>query len=172
MIVNRTYKIILFLLCSLCFSVCHAQYSFKGTLNPVVTVQSVLNFDITNAVSSTVNFTSTSQFSDGIFIPKFASVQIKSNMPWAFSVATATPLFIPSGPYSSPNMPSQVLGLRLSTQSQYQQLTTTSKTLTTGSRGNGSVTGNTFDLSLSADPKYEYGPGIYTITINYTLTAQ
>jgi hypothetical protein len=172
MIVNRTYKIVLFLVCSLCFGICHAQYSFKGVLNPVVTVQTVLNIELTNNVSSTVNFTSTSQFSDGVSIPNFATVQIKSNMPWAFGVSTATPYFSASGSYSTPNMPSQVLGMRLSTQTQYQQLTTTSKTLTTGNRGNSSVAGNTFNLSLFADPKYEYGPGIYSITINYILTAQ
>jgi hypothetical protein len=172
MTVNRTYKIVLFLICSLCSGLCYAQYSFQGVLTPVVTVQTVLNIDLTNNVASTVNFTSTSQFSDGISIPNFATVQIKSNVTWAFNVSTTTPYFSASGSYATPNMPAQVLSMRSGNQAQYQQLTATSKTLTQGNRGSASVPGNTFDISLLADPKYEYGPGIYSITINYTLTAQ
>lgn len=172
MISKDIYKILFLILSSLCYSVCYAQnYSFQGVVYPTVTVRKVLNFTITSNASSAINFTSSSDFSDGISIPNFATVKIKSNVAWAFGVSTTTPFFSASGPYASTDMPSQVLAMRLSTQTQHQPLTTTSKILTTGTRGDDQAAGNFFNLSLHADPKYDYGPGIYSVTINYTLTA-
>lgn len=168
-----TYKLLLLLACSLCFSICHAQnYSFQGVLTPTVTVQTVMNIEVISNASNTVNFSSTANYSNGISIADFATVKIKSNALWAFGASTTTPFFSASGAFSSPNMPSHVLAMSLSTLTQNQPLTTTSKTLTTGGRGNISTPGNTFNLNLYASPGYDYGPGIYSITINYTLTAQ
>jgi hypothetical protein len=172
MIVNKTYKVVLFLVCGLCFGICHAQYSFKGTITPLVTVQTVLSLELTHNVSGTMDFNSTPQYSDGISIPNFITVKIKSNKTWAFGVATTTANFNASGLYSSPNMPSQVLSMRQSSQTQDHSLSTTTKIIATGGAGNAAKSGNTFDVNMKANPKYDYGPGIYTITINYTLTAQ
>lgn len=169
---KEIYKILFLVISSLCYCFCFAQaYSFQGVVHPTVTVRKVINLTITSNASSAINFNSSSNFSDGISIPNFATVKIKSNVAWAFGVSTTTPFFSASGPYASTDMPAQVLGMRLGSQTQYQSLTTTSKILASGSRGDEQAAGNSFNLSLHADPKYDYGPGIYTITINYTLTA-
>jgi hypothetical protein len=68
-------------------------------------------------------------------------------------------------------MPASVLSLHVPGQSA-KALSTTNQTLTTGTRGTAAVTGNTFSLNLTATPGFSYGPGSYTIIINYTLTAQ
>jgi hypothetical protein len=166
---NRTYrKLIFFIAGWLWLGNCHAQ-NIKDVF---VTVQTVLNFELVKNVSSTVNFNASPQFSEGISIPNFVTVKIKSNRTWAFGVSTTTANFSASGMYSSPNMPSQVLSMRQSSQTQNQPLSTTTKIIATGVAGNTAKPGNTFDISMKANPGYEYGPGIYTITINYTLTAQ
>ena len=65
-----------------------------------------------------------------------------------------------------------MIGVVKSGQSPYLQLTTTDQVLATGNRGNTSSAGNSFNMDLKANPGYNYGPGIYTLSIVYTLTAQ
>jgi hypothetical protein len=44
--------------------------------------------------------------------------------------------------------------------------------LKSGAIGNTSVSGNTFNMNLKATPGFTTGPGSYSITLVYTLTAQ
>ncbi len=69
-------------------------------------------------------------------------------------------------------MPASVLGVVKSGLSSYVQLSSTDQVLATGNRGNASTTGNSFNMDLKATPGYNYGPGIYSLAIVYTLTAQ
>ena len=147
------------------------QYSFNGTINPTVSIQPVMAFTLTNNASPTLNFTNT-QYSTGYTIPNFNSFAIKSNQPWKLSVSAATANFSASGTYASSNMPASVLGVVKSGQTPYVQLTTTDQTIATGNRGNSSTSGNSFNMDFKANPGYNYGPGIYTLSIVYTLTAQ
>jgi hypothetical protein len=44
--------------------------------------------------------------------------------------------------------------------------------LKSGAIGNNSVSGNTFNMNLKATPGFTTGPGTYTLSLVYTLTAQ
>ncbi|WP_207515654.1 hypothetical protein [Longitalea luteola] len=145
--------------------------SFNGTINPVISIQSVMAVSITNNASSTINFTN-AQYASGYTISNFNTFNIKSNQPWRLSVSAATPNFSASGSYASNNMPASVIGVVKSGQSPFKQLSSTDQVLATGNRGNAGISGNSFNMDLMANPGYAYGPGIYTLTIVYTLSAQ
>jgi hypothetical protein len=68
-------------------------------------------------------------------------------------------------------MPASVIGVAKSGQS-FVKLTTTPQLLASGNRGNTAKPGNSFTMDFQANPGYNYGPGIYTLTLLYTLTAQ
>jgi len=113
-----------------------------------------------------------SAYSSGYTVNNFNTVAIKSTAAWSLSVASATPYFSASGVSASSNMPASVIGLVKSGQSPTIQLSTTPQLLASGNRGNASQSGNTFMMNLTATPGYNYGAGIYSLTIAYTLTAQ
>jgi hypothetical protein len=145
--------------------------SFNGTINPVVSIQSVMAVSITNNASPTINFTN-AQYATGYTISNFNTFNIKSNQPWRLSVSSATPNFSASGTYASNNMPASVIGVVKSGQSPFMPLSSTDQVMATGNRGTAGTTGNSFNMDLTANPGYNYGPGIYTLTIVYTLSAQ
>jgi len=165
---SALYTAIMLFFCSLQLK---AQYSFTGSLTASVSIQPVMAFSLTANASTAITL-SNSAYSNGYTIPNFNTVMIKSNMPWSLSVSAATPYFSASGSYASSNMPASVIGLTKSGQSPSVQLTATPQLLASGGRGNTSQTGNTFNMDFSAAPGYNYGPGIYSLTISYTLTAQ
>jgi len=136
-----------------------------------VSIQSVLALSVTNNASPAITFTN-SQYTNGYTVSNFNSFTVKSNQPWTLSVSAGTANFSASGTYASSNMPASVIGIVKSGQSPYLQLTTTGQVLATGNRGNTSTTGNSFNMDFKANPGYNYGPGIYTLSIVYTLTAQ
>jgi len=148
-----------------------AQYSFNGTISSAISIQSVMEFTITNNASPAITFTG-AQYGSGYAISNFNSFNIKSNQLWKLGVSAATPNFSASGTYSSANMPASVIGVVKSEQSSYIQLSSTDQVLATGNRGNTSVSGNSFNMDLKATPGYNYGPGIYNLSIVYTLTVQ
>lgn len=145
--------------------------SFSASNNETVSVGSVFVFSKADNTSNNVNFTTVSQIADGILINNLSTFSVKSNVPWVFSTSSATPNFTGSGTYASSNMPASVLSLVVPGQTS-RTLSTSNQTLTTGTRGNTSIPGNTFSIDLTATPGFSYGPGSYSITINYTLTAQ
>ena len=147
------------------------QPSFNGTISPAISIQSVMALSITNNASPALTFTNT-QYSNGYTISNFNTFDIKSNQPWKLSVSAATASFSASGTNASSDMPASVIGVVKSGQSPYVQLTTTDQVLATGNRGNTSTAGNSFNMDFNANPGYNYGPGIYSLTIVYTLTAQ
>ncbi|HEX6427289.1 MAG TPA: hypothetical protein VF008_06365 [Niastella sp.] len=147
------------------------QPSFNGTISSAVSIQSVMEFTITNNASPALTF-SNAQYGTGYTISNFNSFNIKSNQLWRLGVSAATPNFSASGTYASTNMPASVIGVVKSGQSPYIQLSSTDQAFATGNRGNASISGNSFNMDLKATPGYNYGPGIYTLSIVYTLTPQ
>jgi hypothetical protein len=163
----------LYMLSLLCFVSIKGmgQFSFNGSINSAVSIQSVMALSITNNASPAITFTNT-QYGNGYTISNFNTFDIKSNLPWKLSVSAATPNFSASGTYASSNMPASVVGVVKSGQSPFIQLSSTDQVLATGNRGNTSSLGNSFNMDFTANPGYNYGPGIYSLTIVYTLTAQ
>jgi hypothetical protein len=158
------------MLLSLLAKVSYAQ-SFSGTSTGTASIGSVYTFSKLDNTSNNINFNTVSQIADGIPIQNFSTFSIKSNVPWVFSTSSATANFVGIGLYASTNMPASVLSLVVPGQTS-RALSTTNQTLTTGTRGNTSTSGNTFSIDLTAAPGFSYGPGSYSIVINYTLTAQ
>jgi hypothetical protein len=147
-----------------------AQYSFNGNITSSVNIQNVMVLSVTSNAATVVTLNNT-QYSNGYTMANFNTFNIKSNVPWRLSVASATPYFSASGTYASTNMPASVIGVAKSGQP-FVKLTTTPQLLASGNRGNSAKTGNSFNMDFQATPGYNYGPGIYTITLLYTLTAQ
>lgn len=125
---------------------------------------------VTSNSSPVITFNN-SQYSNGYTVSGFNTFNIKSNVPWRLSVASATPYFGASGTGASSNMPASVISVAKSGQS-FVSLTTTPQTLATGNRGSAAKPGNSFNMDFQANPGYNFGPGIYTLTLLYTLTAQ
>jgi hypothetical protein len=144
--------------------------SFSATNMRTASIGSVYVFTKVDNTSNNLNFTTVAQIADAISITNFSTFSVKSNVPWVFSASSATANFLGVGVYASLNMPASVLSLVVPGQTS-RALSTTNQTLTTGTRGNSSVTGNTFSLDLTAAPGFSYGPGSYSIEIKYTLTA-
>lgn len=148
-----------------------AQYSYSDEIVATVTIQSSLSLSITNnsGTSFTIN---NSTASTGYSVSNFNTVAVKSNTNWSLYVSAATPYFSASGSNSSSNMPASVITIGKTGQSTGISLSTTPQLLASGNRGLPSISGNTFNLSFLANPGYNYGPGIYNLTISYTLTPQ
>jgi hypothetical protein len=147
------------------------QYAFSGTVSSAVSIQPVMAFTVTNNTAPAITFTN-AQYSTGYTVSNMNTFSIKSNQPWQINVSAATANFSASGTYASASMPASVIGVVKSGQSPYVRLSSTDQVLATGNRGNAATSGNTFNMDLNANPGYNYGPGIYTITVVYTLTVQ
>jgi hypothetical protein len=148
-----------------------AQYSFNGVITQNVSVPALLEVSVIPNTSYNITFGSIDQFLNGVIIPNMNTFHIKSNMPWKLSVNSTTPFFTANGVYASSNMPSTLLKIGLEGNNTPLSLSTTPQTLKNGTRGNYTALGNIFSMYLQANPSFDYGPGQYTITINYTLTA-
>ena len=130
-----------------------------------------MSITITN-LSGTVTFADANDYSSGQSINDYASIAIKSNVNWAVSFSAQSAYFTPMSSGASYNMPSSILSLRRDGTSTFNTLTTSSKSLKTGNRGDASKYGNTFKVDMKFDPGFGYAGGVYNIGILYTLTQQ
>lgn len=166
---RSTIHICLLLIAGCIFNNCQGQYSFNSTINATVTIPAVLSWNINYNNTSAINFANASQYVNGITLPDYTTIQVKGNTLWMVNVASATPYFSASGTGASANMPASILGFSVDNIPTTYWLSAAAQKIKTGGP---SATGTTFDLNLTAAPGYNYGPGIYSIVINYTLTAQ
>lgn len=143
--------------------------SFHGTLNSSMNITGVLHLSLTNNSSTNINLNA-GTLSSGYIQNGFSSIKVKSNEPWMLTVQAGSNYFSASGTYASPDMPASVL--TLSSPQKQVILSSTAQTLAEGNRGNTGIPGNSFNLNLKADPGYNYGPGIYSINLVYTLTSR
>lgn len=151
---------------------CIAQgQSFSSSTSGNVDIYSVLNLNITN-LSGVVSFNTPNDYFSGQTINNSATIAIKSNVSWQVSVSAQSAFFQPMTTGASTNMPASVVGIRRNGTSSFNSLSTGGATLKTGSRGNASTSGNSFDIDMSLSPGFEYNGGIYNIGILYTLTQQ
>lgn len=148
----------------------YSQYSFTGIANSNVSIQPVVAMHII-PTNYTVNYNTIDQIVNGITL-NLNTIQIKSNIPWKFNIAATSPFFSNTGVGSNSNMPSSIVKLGVQNQTGTINLSTATQTLKNGNRGSFTSSGNSFTITLNANPGFEYGPGIYIISVNYTLTAQ
>lgn len=147
-----------------------SQYSFTGIANSNVSIQPIVAMNIIPA-NYTVNYNTIDQIVNGITL-NLNTIQIKSNIPWKFNIAASSPFFTNTGVGSNNNMPSSIVKLGIQNQSGNISLSTATQTLKSGNRGSFTSSGNSFTITLNTNPGFDYGPGIYIISVNYTLTAQ
>lgn len=143
-----------------------AQSTANTSQTVTLTLQNSIDISFTSASGTSFTFANTSDYQNGLTNANAATLQVKSNRPWAVSVNTATANF--SGPSApSPAMPSSVLGVRLNGGSSFGALSTTAAALTSGQRGVSS-----FNVDYNANPGFSYDAGTYTISVVYTATQQ
>lgn len=134
-----------------------------------MSIAGVLNLSLTNNSSTNINLNA-GNLNSGYVHNAFSTIRVKSNEQWIITVQAGSNFFSSSGTYASSNMPASVL--TISSPLKQVILSSDAQTLAEGNRGNTDVAGNTFNLSLKADPGYNYGPGIYSINLVYTLTSK
>lgn len=142
------------------------------TFNITLTVQTILSVSLVQNQSATLNFNSSAAYANGIAVNNFHTSQIRSNIPWLMSVASASAFFTPGSAGASTNMPCNIVGVRVNGGSNYIQLATTPATLRTGSAGNVTSGNNTTNYDVRFTPGWNYNPGIYNLSITYTVTNQ
>jgi uncharacterized membrane protein YdcZ (DUF606 family) len=142
-----------------------------GTFNIILNVQSVVNVSLNQTSSATVTFGSSANYTNGITSLNFHSLQVQSNMSWLINVS-APQYFTAGGGGASTNMPSNIMSIRRNGTSTFMPLSTLSQTIASGSAGDISASGNTSSYDMQFNPGYSYNPGIYNISLTYTLTGQ
>ena len=146
------------------FSAINAQTT--ASQNVTLTLQNAINISITAATGTAFSFDDVNEYQTGLSNTNASTFLVKSNRPWTVTVKAATATF--SGPVApATQMPSTVLGVRLSNGSAFAALSTTGATLTTGARGSSS-----FNIDYNAAPGFVYDAGTYTLSVVYTTTQQ
>lgn len=146
----------------------YSQYSFSKSAACTVTIGSVLNVAIGS--SSTINFTTLTDYANGKTISPFVTLTIKSNMLWTVTVMANAANF--TGGNS--DMPCSILSVRRT--SSGASFGTISSSSSYDFQNSGSRTGSTspytttFSVDLKANPGYNYIGGAYSIGLVYTIT--
>jgi hypothetical protein len=144
----------------------NAQSSDQASHTVTLNLQNSIDIAFTAATGTDFTFTNTSEYQNGLTNLNASSLQVKSNRPWAVTVASGSANFNgPSAP--SPAMPASVLGVRLNGGSSFGSLSTSDQSLTSGDRGVSS-----FSVDYNANPGFSYDAGSYTISVVYTATQQ
>jgi hypothetical protein len=142
----------------------HAQSS--GTQAASLILSSSIEVTITRGQQVNMNFSSLSDFQNGVSTQNAATVKIRSNLRYNLSVRSATTHFV-----SNTNTPMPVLGIlsvRVFPQGQFIALSNTDATLLT----NQNQGLNNVNVSYRATPGFNYDAGTYTANIIYTATQQ
>lgn len=137
-----------------------------------LTVSSIVDMSLTQNSSPTVNFGNSAAYVNGVSINTFHSMQIKSNLLWQVSVAANSPYFSSGSAGASANMPCSIMKIKANDASTYLPLSTTATTIKTGGRGDASALGNSPTFDVNFNPGYDYNPGVYNLSLTYTLTSQ
>lgn len=144
----------------------NAQSSAQTSQTVTLNLQNSIDIAFTAATGTNFTFTNTSDYQNGLTNLNASVLQVKSNRPWAVTVASASDNF--SGPAApSPVLPSSVLGVRLNGGSSFGALSTSAQALTSGARGISS-----FNVDYNANPGFDYDAGTYTLSVVYTATQQ
>lgn len=142
------------------------------SFNINVTVQSAMGMSLTQGQPTTISFNNTAAYQTGVTIIDFHSLQVASNMLWQVSVAASSPYFSSGSAGASANMPCSIMKIKASDVSTYLPLSTSATTIKTGSRGDATALGNSPTFDVNFNPGYDYNPGVYNLSLTYTLTSQ
>lgn len=121
---------------------------------------------ITRGQQVTMNFSTPSEYQDGVSTQNAATVRVRSNLRYNLSVRSATSHFVSNT--GTPMPVSGVLAVRLFPQGQFLNLSNTDANLLT----NQNQGTNNVNVAYRATPGFNYNPGTYTANIIYTATVQ
>ncbi len=161
-------RILLLLLAVLQFSASKAQ---SDDMTSTISIQAVMELTLGKSATNLV-FSTPDQYASEFALTGFNTVRIKTNQNWNLSVSATSSVFTASGTFASSNMPASLCRVGVTGQTSTVSLSTTSQQLTAGNRGSDSYAGNNFDITLRINPGYNYGAGIYSLGVVYTLTAK
>lgn len=148
------------------------QSTILRTFNINLTVQPLVALSLTQNAPTTVALNSAAAYSNGVQSNNFCTVGVKANVPWLVTLASQASFFTPASSGAANNLPCSVIGFRSSGNTTFSQLSTTPKSLQAGSRGDATTSGNTIGVDMRFSPGYNYNPGIYNLSLIYTLTSQ
>ena len=148
------------------FTAAHAQSTATASQTVSLTLQNAIDISISSATGTSFTFDDVAKYQNGLTNTSASTFLVKSNRPWAVTVKSAAANF--TGPASpATQMPSSVLGVRLTGGSTFGALSTTAASLTSGARGS-----NSFNVDYNATPGFNYDAGTYTMSVVYTATQQ
>lgn len=160
----------LFLILCCCMALsAKGQYAYTGYGSGNFSIAAMQDISITN-LAGAINLGAPDEYLNGKVITNFATIYVKSNVNWQLSVNAQAANFSAMSTGASSNMPSTVLGIRITGTTQFLNLTTGSQSLKTGVRGSNTVNGNTLNTDVRFAPGFNYGGGSYSIVVRYTLT--
>ncbi|MBS1771836.1 MAG: hypothetical protein JST82_03175 [Bacteroidetes bacterium] len=149
----------------------YSQYSFKDYVSGNIDVYTVMNISFTN-LAGVVSFNTPDDYNSGQTLTNAAAIAVKSNALWVITISAQSQYFQAMSGGASTTMPASIAGFRLNGNTSWIQLSTNSQTLKTGSRGNTTVSGNTFNIDMNINPGFSYSGGIYNIGVLYTISQQ
>ncbi|MGV3530069.1 MAG: hypothetical protein ACO1OO_14300 [Flavisolibacter sp.] len=132
----------------------------------------MMELSLTQSASTTVNFGNSAAYVNGVSINNFHKIQVTSNMLWQISVAANSQYFSSGSAGASADMPCSVMKIKANDASTYLPLSTTATTIKSGTRGDVATTGNSPSFDVNFNPGYDYNPGVYNLSLTYTLTSQ
>lgn len=142
----------------------------SGNMTGTVQVYSIQSLEI-NKLSGVISLSAPNDFFNGITVPNYANIKVKSNENWVLSYASMSTYFSPLSQNASTDMPCSVLSIKVNGHKNFKELKTSSTKLRQGNRGSkGSK--NDFNIDVHLDPGFEYNGGMYSISVRYTLTKQ
>ena len=141
-----------------------------GNMSGIARVYSVQSLQITR-LSGVISFDSPNDLFNGVTVPNYANIKVKSNENWILSFASMSKYFSPLTRGASTDMPCSVLSLKVNGRRNFKKLKTNTKKLQQGNRGSTSSR-HDFNIDVQLDPGFGYNGGLYSISIMYTLTKQ
>ncbi len=142
----------------------NAQTTSSANQTVTLNLQNAITISVGTATGTSFTFNTTDHYKNGLTNTAASTFNVKSNRPWAVTVAAATADFTST---ATTKMPASVLGVRLNGGSNFTQLSTTAASFTSGARG-----ANDFTVDYNANPSYNYDEGTYTLSVVYTATQQ
>jgi hypothetical protein len=151
----------------LCSAKSFGQNAAHGTS---VMVNKISSITITG--SNTLTFSNVADYSGSYIQNSYWTVQVKANSNWKVVITSSAATWSNSGASSTAGMSSAILSYKKNGDLTWIPLSNTTTTaVATGTIGDETVAGNTFTVDLKAAPGFDYGPGVYSITIVFTSTA-
>jgi hypothetical protein len=147
----------------------NAQAATANTSQTVtLSLQNQIDISVVSGSATGLSFTfsTPATYTSGLTNTSASQFLVKSNKPWAVTIAAATSNFSST---AATAMPANVLGVRLNGGSgSFTALSTTAAAFTSGAKGGS----NTFAVDYNANPGFSYDAGDYTLSVVYTATQQ